>query len=462
MKPFLYKLTGSIRTMLSYLLYITIMLAFIMIFGERIIGLSRLSRTMGITISTFAVVGVLFLHVYGTYDIGRRKSKPIIHSLILAAICTDIITYLQVMIMKTTSNDFRSFRLHEWHLLPVVMLVQLFIIIVFVYVGNWLFFLAHPPEDCIVITSSQASLNLLTKALEKYKKQYKIRDIYDYRDPELQDRIMSRDTVFLYDVPVTQRVDIMRRCYEQKVNVYFNPEVEDVMETCSENYMLDDLFLINKNVKALTMEQRVAKRVMDIGVSFVGGILLFPFMLVGMLLVKLDDGGPIFFKQERSTINGRAFYILKLRTMKVNASDNRAEKNDARITKAGNFLRKSRIDEIPQLWNVFVGDMSLVGPRPELSKHIKTISEELPEFEYRLRMKAGLTGYAQIQGKYNTGNKEKLLMDLMYIEQFSIWKDIQLIMQTVIVLLKMGTSTEGVDVEGEINTYQFNEYKLED
>lgn len=455
------KFNKSIRSLLGYLLYTCLMIAFVVVLGESNVGLSRLSRTMGITISTFTVVGILFLNVYGTYDVGRRKSKPIVHSMLLAAICTDVITYLQVMIMRTTSDNFKDFRLHEWHLLIVVVFVQIIIIIVFVYVGNWLFFAVNPPENCIIITSSQNSLDGIVRAMRKHKKQYKIREIFDYNDPLLYEHILNRDTVFIYDVPVTVRAEIMRHCYKQKVNVYFNPDVEDVMETNAEKYILDDVYLLNKNVKVLTIEQRIIKRLMDLSSAIIGGIIFLPFLFVGMILIKIEDGGPIFFKQERVTLNGRRFQVLKLRTMKVGAIAQSVTSNDSRITKVGGFLRKSRIDEIPQLWNVFTGDMSLVGPRPEMISNVNKYTRQLPEFEYRLRMKAGLTGYAQIVGKYNTKPKDKLLMDMMYIEQFSIWKDIQLILQTVVVLMKMTTSTEGFGMKYNNKKYTFIKYGQE-
>lgn len=458
MRKIIKRFNRSIPTLLGYTLYICLMIAFVVVMGGKNIGLSRLSRTMGITVSTFTVVGILFLQVYGTYDIGRRKSKPIVHSLILASICTDIITYLQVMIMRTTSDNIRDFRLYDGHLLIGVIVFQLLIIIAFVYAGNWFFFMVHPPENCIIITSSQKSLDSIVQAMRKYKKQYKIREIFDYKDPLLYEHILRRETVFIYDVPVIVRVEIMRHCYQQKINVYFNPDVEDVMETSAEKYILDDVYLLNKNVKTLTMEQRIAKRIMDISISMIGGVILSPLMILGMIMIKLDDGGPIFFKQERVTLNGRRFLVLKLRTMCVGASAKSATANDDRITRVGKFLRMSRIDEIPQLWNVLTGDMSLVGPRPEMIKNVNKYTRQLPEFEYRLRMKAGLTGYAQIVGKYNTTPRDKLLMDMMYIEQFSIWKDIQLILQTVFVLLKMNTSTEGFDNKKKIKKYIFRKY----
>lgn len=460
MKNKIKRYSGSIRTVFGLLLYVTLMMAFVLVLGEYNIGLSRLSRTMGVTITTFVVVGILFLQIYGTYEIGRKKSKPIIHALVLATICTDIITYFQLMIMKTTTADIKSFRVEDLHLLLLVIAVQIIIIIFFVKAGNYLFFIINPPEKCIIITSSQSSLDNLVQGLNQYKKQYKIRGVYDYNNPELYEKILNRDTVFIYDVPVVVRAEIMRHCYKQKVNVYFNPDIEDVMEANAEKYILDDIYLLNKNVKSLTIEQRIIKRLMDISVSLIGGILLSPLLLIGMVLIKLDDGGPILFKQERATLNGKRFYVYKLRTMIVNASLKSATKNDSRITRVGKLLRKSRIDEIPQLWNVLHGEMSLVGPRPEMIKNVNKYTRKLPEFEYRLRMKAGLTGYAQIAGKYNTQPKDKLLMDMMYIEQFSIWKDIQIMFQTFIVILKMDNSTEGFGGKTTSGKHIFVKYQV--
>ena len=208
----------------------------------------------------------------------------------------------------------------------------------------------------------------------------------------------------------------------------------------------------------MTMEQRVIKRVMDIVLSLVLGILSAPIWLISMIVVKAHDGGPILFKQERATINGKKFMVYKLRTMKVDAEIRSASKDDDRITKPGKILRKLRIDELPQLLNVLKGDMTFVGPRPEMLKNVIAYTQDLPEFKYRLRMKAGLTGYAQIAGKYNTTPKDKLIMDMMYIEQFSILRDIQLILQTAIVLLKKD-STEGFANGPLRKEIVFKEYK---
>ena len=453
MKKHLHKFETTMWLFIKILLCVTLMFSFTRILGQENIGLTRLSRMLGITVSTFVVLWYLFLSAYGRYDVGRRKSKPIIYSLSLAVFCTDVITYLQVMIMRTNSGV-HEFRLRRPELLLYAFVVQILVIIVFAYGGNWLFFKIHKPEKCCVITSSQKRLDEIAFAIGRFKKQYEITKVLDYHSKNLKEHIRNADTVFMYDVPVETRTEIMRMCYKYKVNVYFNPEIEDIMELNATHYILDDMYLFNKNVKALTMEQRIMKRLLDIILSLVLGILSAPFWLGGMIAIKLYDGGPVLFKQERATINGKRFQVYKLRTMKQGVSNYSVKKDDDRITKPGQFLRRTRIDELPQLLNVLKGDMTFVGPRPEMIKNVDAYTEELPEFKYRLRMKAGLTGYAQIAGKYNTTPKDKLIMDMMYIEQFSILRDIQLILQTIVVLFK-SDSTEAFDKKNKKTGFVF-------
>lgn len=452
MKRHLHKFESMMWLLIKVVLYILLLVVFMLIMGEDNIGLRRLSRTMGTTILIFAIVGLLMLNVYGTYDVGRRKSKPIIYSLFLATVCTDIVTYLQLMIMRANTG-IHEFQIRGLELLLFSIVVQVIVIVGFTYAGNSLFFIIHDPERCCVITSCQESLDIIAFAISRFKKQYQISNVLDYRSNELEQYIRQSDTVFMYDVPAERRLHIMRLCYKYKVNVYFNPYVEDIMEVNAKHYILDDIYLFNKNIKSLTMEQRIMKRLLDIGLSLFLGILSSPLWLLGGLAVKLYDGGPVLFKQERATIHGNRFYVYKLRTMKENVENYSAQKDDDRITPPGKILRRLRVDELPQLLNVLKGDMTFVGPRPEMIKNVESYTEEIPEFSYRLRVKAGLTGYAQIAGKYNTSPRDKLIMDMMYIEQFSILRDIQLILQTAIVFLK-ADSTEAFG-DGRHSGYEF-------
>lgn len=440
MKKHLHKFESTLWLAIKFVLYFLLLSTFIIVLGKENIGLTRLSRTLGTTVFVFVIVGLLLLSVYGTFDVGRRKSKPIIYSLSLAVICTDIVAYLQVMIMRA-NTDIHEFRLRGGKLLILAIIIQIIIIIVFTYAGNGLFFAIHEPEKCCVITSCQESLDTIAYAIGRFRKQYRIDSIVDYRCADIEPYIKKSDTVFMYDIPAERRLMIMRLCYKHKVNVYFNPYLEDIMEVNAKHYVLDDVYLFNKNNKTLTMEQRIIKRVLDIVLSVFLGVLTSPLWICGAIAVKLYDGGPVFFKQKRATIHGREFEVYKLRTMKVNVENYSAKKDDDRITKPGAILRRTRIDELPQLLNVLKGDMTFVGPRPEMIKNVQNYTAELPEFRYRLRVKAGLTGYAQISGKYNTTPRDKLIMDMMYIEQFSVLRDIQLILQTAVVLLK-SDSTE--------------------
>ncbi len=232
-------------------------------------------------------------------------------------------------------------------------------------------------------------------------------------------------------------------------NVYYTPEIVDIVKLHSRLAVLDDVSMIASEVKDLSVEQRIIKRLMDIVASAIGLVCLSPILFICAIAIKMDDGGSILFKQNRVTKDGKIFTILKFRTMIEHADQHLVTDNDSRITKVGAILRKYRLDELPQLFNILCGDMSLVGPRPEMTEYVYIYSETLPEFLYRHRVKAGLTGDAQITGKYNTSSKDKLVMDLMYIENFSLWNDVKIIFQTILVLLRADDSTAAFDDDEE-------------
>ncbi|MEG2081456.1 MAG: sugar transferase, partial [Oscillospiraceae bacterium] len=195
-------------------------------------------------------------------------------------------------------------------------------------------------------------------------------------------------------------------------------------------------------------------------ISFVALILTSPIMAVCAIAIKAEDGGKVFFKQKRATKDGNVFSVYKFRTMKEKNSINKSvTADDDRITKVGKYLRKFRVDELPQIINIFKGEMSVVGPRPEMLENVDQYTENLPEFSYRLRVKAGLTGFAQIAGKYNTSPKDKLVMDLMYIEKYSVWQDIKLMFQTITVFLKASDSTEAFNRGDEYEFFISGEEK---
>ena len=210
---------------------------------------------------------------------------------------------------------------------------------------------------------------------------------------------------------------------------------------------MDDISLFTTRSHMITFEERLVKRLMDTVISLAALIITSPIILAAAIAIKKNDGGCVFFRQKRATVHGRVFEIIKFRTMKENVENFSSTEGDARITKVGRVLRKYRIDELPQFVNILKGDMSLVGPRPEMLENVEDYEKDLPEFRYRLRMKAGLTGYAQIYGKYNTTSRDKLMLDLMYIENYSLIRDIQLLFQTVLVLFRAEDSTEAFKAE---------------
>lgn len=454
MKSNLRKLENSIVFMLKLMMHVLLFWSFYGLYAIKNWQLLNLSRTSGVVIATYFIMSYMFANIYGRYDIGKRKSKPIMHSLILTMAFTDIISMLMLSLMNTNDRLNKTFELEQPVLFLLIFLIQFIIIAIFTYGGNKLYFTLFDPEDCIIITSSQRSLNEVIKGIKKYKLQYKVTRISDYRDVNLKEYINQHDTVFIYDVPIKERTAIVEYCYQNMKNVFFNPDMHDVIETNAKHIILDDVSMLGNFSKGLTLEQKIVKRISDVVISVLALIITSPIMLMAIIAIKLDDGGSIIFKQNRATRGGKIFSVYKLRTMKEDVENYSVIENDERVTRVGRFLRKYRIDEIPQFINVLKGDMSVVGPRPEMLANIFNYTSVLPEFEYRLRVKAGITGYAQIAGKYNTSPKDKLILDLMYIEEYSLWLDIKLLFQTALVILKKD-STEGFKKEEE---YIFEEY----
>ena len=450
----LYRFQKTIVFLMKSLLYFLLTFTFFLVFSTENAWILHLSRTTGVTLVTFCVVEIALVSVYGGYSIGRLKSKPIITSLSLATLATDLVTHLQLCIMNVNENNNDHFVYESPHLLLLVMAIQVCLIIFFTYFGQWVYFTINPPEKCCVITSSVESLNNIMPKILRYKKQYDVVDRIHYTNKRVFDIINDSDTIFIYDVPSKQKTLFTEYCYANNKNVYSNFEMTDIVMLGAKTVVLDDKPLVSAVVRDLTFEQRLIKRTMDIVISLCGLIVLGPLMLFTALLIKLDDGGKVFFRQRRATKGGKLFKVYKFRTMKEAGSINQSAKSDDdRITRVGKYLRKFRIDELPQLINILKGEMSVVGPRPEMVENVDKYTAELPEFSYRLKVKGGLTGHAQIAGKYNTSPKDKLVLDLFYIEKYSLWLDFKLIMQTITVLFKASDSTSGFDGK---NNFEYN------
>lgn len=428
------------------LVYIALYLVFFICFKKENIALENLSRTLVITTMTFVTVGILMMFVYGNFEIGKKKTKPVIYSMTVGMIITDILTYLQLMIMNTNPYNNPIFRIEQLDILLVVMVIQIIIIYFASSIGNRLYFSMNKPLKTLMVCNDTEDYDtsVIERFIGRFKLQYKIVGKINESKIIEPSCLKGIDYVIFVNVRSAQRKQWVDECYKHSISFSYSPSISDVLELSGEHITFDDKPMISINVKGLTIEQRFFKRIIDVLGAVVGVILSSPIWIISAIAIKLGDGGSILFKQERYTIDGKIFNVYKFRTMKENVENYSSTADDDRITKVGKVLRKIRMDELPQLLNILKGDMSLVGPRPEMLSNVEKYEEELPEFRYRLRVKAGLTGIAQIEGKYNTSPYDKLLMDLVYIENYSVWSDIKLILRTVTVLFK-SDSTEGFE-----------------
>ena len=429
-------------------LFLALFVTFYGLFSMVAPQLLRPSRTMFITLTTYLLAALLFLRIYGGIPLGIKKSKEIIASVALASFFTDIVAFVELVVM----SEFKI--IVDFYMFFIAFFIQILLIIVGTYFGNWLFFRLHEPEKSILVYADEdAAREFLTK-VRRYRKQWNVDFSLSYETENLYKRLYPYKTVFLMGLPAGILSETVEFCYKYTKNVYVVPRLSDVIMKNSKTAVIDDKTVYVSYVSALSIEQRIVKRMLDLFISLIGVILTSPFMAICALAVKLCDGGPVFYKQKRVTENGREFSVLKFRTMIVDAEKKSgsvwAAKDDDRITPVGKVLRKLRLDELPQLLNILHGEMSVVGPRPEREELIREFEKQYPEFRYRLKVKAGLTGLAQIMGKYNTTPLDKLMMDLEYIENYSIWLDLKLIFQTFKVFFK-SDSTEGVSVSGAEN-----------
>ena len=269
----------------------------------------------------------------------------------------------------------------------------------------------------------------------------------DVPPAELREKLLTAGTAILTGVPQDVRDELVRFCFERDIRCYLVPTVSDVMMRSGRTVRMTDTTLLLLPNAGLTARQRMQKRLFDIFAAVAAIGITWPLMVLIALAIRLEDGGPVLFTQDRLTEKGRIFRIYKFRSMRA---DNRqrsyvlTRKNDSRLTSVGKVIRRLHLDELPQLVNILKGEMSFVGPRPECPDLAAQYRELIPQFDYRLKARAGLTGYAQVHGKYNSAPGEKLKMDLYYITNYSFALDIKLMLQTVKILF-LQEKSEGID-----------------
>ncbi len=404
----------------------------------------RISRTMAITISTFCVLTAVFSRIYGGFHIGRQKSRPIIYQMSLSVFLTDLITYLQLQIMNVNANNNQSLEFFsvDFLLLLGALVIQILAITAFTYLGNYFYFSINPPKKCCVVTANDGDREAICSKIRIFHKQFVIRDCVNCTSRQLHEKIQQNDTIILFHLPARENQEIIEYCYKFQKEIYFDLSIASVLAQKSGSFLLDDVVMTAHTRNGLNLRQRFFKRTLDLFCASVGLVICSPLMLATAIAIKLDDGGSVFYKQKRMTRGDKVFEIYKFRTMREAAAavEYSAVKDDDRITRVGAVLRRFRIDELPQLINILVGDMSVVGPRPEMLTNFNEYVKNMPEYQYRCRVKAGLTGYAQISGKYNTSPRDKLMMDISYIEEYSLWLDIKLILKTLTVFFKQDST----------------------
>lgn len=389
----------------------------------------------------YAFLLVTFSSMYGAMKIGYLKPAEIAFSQIMSTFIVNVLMYLQLSLMCMEL-------MIPWSYLRMSV-YQLVIAFAWVLFANWLFRQIFPPRDLLLVHGDRPIKDIVEK-FESRKDRFKVSKTMNISAglDKIYEEVCERyDAVVIWDIPSYERNSILKYCYGKGIRVYIMPKISDVILSGAEQLHMFDTPILLTREYSLKLEQRMVKRLIDIVCSLILIVLTSPLMLLTAIAVKLCDWGPILYKQVRLTRDGKEFKILKFRSMRIDAEKDGvarlAKAGDSRITPVGKIIRKVRFDELPQLFNIFVGDMSFIGPRPERPEIVKQYVESMPEFAFRMKVKAGLAGYAQVYGKYNTTPYDKLKLDLCYIENYSIWLDIKLMLLTIKVLF-WPDSTEGV------------------
>ena len=397
-------------------------------------------------ITLYMVVYFLFARVYNGFLVSVNRISEMVYSQVLAALVTDGISYLVIaLLVKGFPN-----------LIPGILAIggQILLSALWCYTAHHWYFRSFPPRKTMIVYDVREGMESLINQYDLECK-FQVEEIIQVKEClENLEKLNKVDTVFLSGIHSHDRNIILKYCIEHNVRVYVVPRVGDVLMSGAQQVHLFHLPMLRVGRYEPTPEYLFFKRLIDLMMAGVATVILSPIMVVTAIAIKAYDKGPVFYKQTRLTKDGKEFGVLKFRSMKVNAEKDGVARlssgeNDPRITPVGRVIRKCRIDELPQLLNILKGDMTIVGPRPERPSIAADYEKVMPEFHLRLQAKAGLTGYAQVYGKYNTTPYDKLLMDLMYISHPSLLEDLMIMFATVKILF-MPESTEGVE-EGQVN-----------
>ncbi len=438
----LIKFRKSVMTAVKLLIIMAMTLGFISVWRNYYCETEYVRGASYVILSSYFIFFLLFSELYGGFRFGISRLREIIYSLSLSAFVTNVFVYFEFTLIANKWSD----------PLPAVwsFVYQCAVIFIGSCCANVIYFKLYAARKTLAIFADDEEGKAIIKKMSKIPERFSVErgiSINRASVEEIKELIDKYEAILICDFDKNIKTELLHYCYAKNKRTYILPASTDIIVRNSHQIQIFDTPLLMCHNRGLRLEQELIKRFFDIIISATGIIITLPVMVITAIAIKLCDGGPVFFKQNRVTKNGKIFNVLKFRSMFVDAEKDgakKAENNDARITPVGRIIRPCRVDELPQLFNILFGDMSLVGPRPERIENVYEYVQMYPDFNLRHRVKGGLTGYAQIYGKYNTSPEDKLKMDLIYIEQYSLFLDFKLLFMTFKILF-MKESTEGFD-----------------
>ncbi len=390
----------------------------------------------------YLVLLMLLHRTYGGLRVGIYKYWNLVYSHMISILGVNAFSYVQVVLFDK--------KMHSPTALIVLTAVDFLLVILWAYMFKHIYAWMFPRKRLLLVYGRKSMFHLMNR-IDTREDKYEIAETIsiDNGIERIVKQAAEYDGIIIGDVPARCRNQLVKLCYAKDIRSYTVPKISDILlRSSTELNIFDSPLYLSRNFGGLAWDQVVIKRLMDLVIASILLILTSPFFLLTAVLIKCSDRGPVLYRQDRLTQGGKVFSIYKFRTMIVDAEKTsgpvKAGEKDPRILPVGHFLRATRLDELPQLINILKGDMSMVGPRPERPELAKIITKNIPEFSYRLKVKAGLTGYAQIYGRYCTTSYDKLKLDLTYIQHYSAFLDLKLILMTPKVLL-MKESTEGFE-----------------
>ena len=435
--------TGSLLLFITKLFILAAVLG-LFVAGQLVFYEETRLYNLGNYVIILLYAGGLYMtsRVYNVFNYGNAGRQELVFSWLM---CLLLVNTMQYFILSLMDED-----LLQPTGFMFILLAQAVIIVPLTIIAERLYYTCHPAQKAVVIYGKKEKLHEYGLKISSHRSNFRIMRTISQDDKVglLLDYINEAESVFFLDMDSTKQEWLLEYCYLHNKYIYILPKFSDVLLNTANTLWLANIPAFSLKNPTPTINTQLAKRLVDILISLIGIIISGPAMIVIGLSIFLYDRKSILYTQTRVTKGGRHFTLFKFRSMTPDAESDGVprltSKDDDRITPIGRFIRRTRLDELPQLFNVLSGKMSIVGPRPERPEIAKQYEEEYPNFAFRTKVKAGITGYAQIYGQYNTAPDEKLLLDIMYIESFSIFLDFKLILQTLRVLF-LKKSTEGID-----------------